>query len=522
VNRQLLIFLLGFSIFSYFIIGDINLPYVGPNATNFSVYSLIAHNFNHFGYFATKFAPVISIANTLPAQPEYFFHHPTLLSFIESLLFKILGEQFWVGRLTVILFAYGSLLLIFFIGRLLENKKFALLAFFVASLIPASTLFGKMIGQEPLVLFFCLLAFYYSFKFLKTNKNRFLVFSAFSLVFGILSDWPALFFIVFFFHLFRKYKKIKAWALLVAISVITASLLLFYIFIMRGGFWDLQNAATLRGVTGLLNIPFWPIRWLITTILRLLIYFNPLVIVLSFVSFYKVIKTKKLSNRDYALLGMFGFALFYMVVYTQAAFTHPYLVYYWLPFIAFGSACYLFHFLSYKKYIFLTFIFLFCFVYLVIIQTYKTKQIETNIWRYELAHKVSQYLSPYEYILNNGDTVIDADLLWYPHLINMKGTNESLNSALKTHMHYVYSCQTRCNSKEPTLQMLREKYTFIDIMHPQAEAYIFLLQQKKMKDTRVVLKDFQLAKNNKDEGLVYKYLKQSYRFAETTLHVPQF
>jgi len=39
--------------------------------------------------------------------------------------------------------------------------------------------------------------------------------------------------------------------------MITASYIV-YIFIMRGGFWDLQNAATLRGVTGLLNIPFWP------------------------------------------------------------------------------------------------------------------------------------------------------------------------------------------------------------------------------------------------------------------------
>jgi len=77
-----------------------------------------------------------------------------------------------------------------------------------------------------------------------------------------------------------------------------------------------------------------------------------------------------------------------------------------------------------------------------------------------------------------------------------------------THVKQVYS-------KEPTLQMLREKYTFIDIMHPQ-QKHIFSFANKKNERHTGCLKRFQLAKNNKDEGLVYKYLKQSYRFAETT------
>src|SRR4030042_5213745 len=117
MTKKLLIILLASLMFLFFLVKDINLPYVGPNATNFNVYSLIAHNFNKFGYVQTKLAPLISVTDKYPANPHYFFHHPTLLSFSESLLFKIFGENFWVGRLTVILYSFGSFIFIYLIAK---------------------------------------------------------------------------------------------------------------------------------------------------------------------------------------------------------------------------------------------------------------------------------------------------------------------------------------------------------------------------------------------------------------------
>src|SRR3990167_443294 len=120
-------------IFSFFATRGINLPYVGPNAFNFNIYSIIAHNYNKFGLLSTKLAPIVSASPTLPQHPVYYLHHPPLLSIIEALFFSIFGEHFWAGRLTVIIFSFLSLVLIYLIGYRLNGRKFALFSLFIAS-----------------------------------------------------------------------------------------------------------------------------------------------------------------------------------------------------------------------------------------------------------------------------------------------------------------------------------------------------------------------------------------------------
>src|SRR3989338_10895932 len=76
-----------------------NLPYVGYNAWNFNIYALIAQNYNRFGLINSHFAPIISVAKTLPEHPEYYLNHPPLLSVMISIVFSFFGDSFFSGRI---------------------------------------------------------------------------------------------------------------------------------------------------------------------------------------------------------------------------------------------------------------------------------------------------------------------------------------------------------------------------------------------------------------------------------------
>src|SRR3990167_7125466 len=514
-------------IFLYFLTSGINLPYVGPNATNFNVYSLIAHNFNKFGYLETKLAPVISVSNVLPQKPEYFFHHPTLLSFVESVLFRMFGESFWVGRVTVIIFAIGTFILTFFIGKKLVNKKYGVVAIFVTAIIPASTLFGKMIGQEPLVLFFSLLALYSVLMYLSSENKKFLILRLIAVILGVLSDWPMMYFIFFFIPLFAKYKKTKTGIYLVLFSFAISAIFLVYVYFLRSGFWDLQNAVTLRSITGLLPIPLWPIRWIVTIFLRFVIYFNPILFLLSTVTLYEIYKRyikKQLSDVDLVIVGLFLFGIFHVFLYSQASFTHPYLIYYLVPFIAYGSSLIILKFFLEKSYFYFGGLTFLSIIYLLVIQIYKNEQISSNLWRYELTRKVSQHVSLYEEVLLNPSSVIDSDLLWYPFLINRKimGENTSIENNDK-HNHYIYSCLGKCNPQNIRLNVLKHRYSFVYIVDSHAETYIFLLKQKKnykTEEKQLPIREINLSKySTQTEGS--RLIRQIYRFIVEILKVPQ-
>lgn len=504
------------------------MPYVGPNATNFNVYSLIAHNFNKFGYLQTKLAPVISVSNVLPDKPEYFFHHPTLLSFVESLLFRTFGESFWVGRVTVIIFAIGSFILTFFIGKKLVNKKYGVIAVFVTAMVPASTLFGKMIGQEPLVLFFCLLALYSALMYLSSENKKFLILCLISIVLGVLSDWPMMYFIFFFIPLFSKYKKTKIGIYLVLFSLAISAIFLAFVYFMQSGFWDLNNAITLRSVSGLLPIPLWPIRWIVAIFLRFFIYFNPVLFLLSIVTLYEIYMRyvkKQLSDVDLAIVGLFLFGIFHVFLYSQASFTHPYLIYYLVPFIAYGSSLIILEFLLKKNYFILGGLTFLCLIYLFGIQVYKSEQISSNIWRYVLTRTVSQHVSLYEEVLLNSSSVIDSDLLWYPFLINRKTVDENISVKNKDkHSYYIYSCLGKCNSQNIQFNVLKNRYSFIYIVDLHAETYIFLLKQKKNQKTgerQLPIREINLSKSSATQAEGSQLIRQIYRFTVERLKIPQ-
>ncbi|MCL4415945.1 MAG: glycosyltransferase family 39 protein [Actinobacteria bacterium] len=520
MTRKLFL-LISLIIFSYYTFQGINYPYVGPNATNFSVYSLIAHNYNKFGYLQTRLGSVISVSDKLPDKPSYFQHHPPLLSVTESFLFRIFGEGFWVGRLTVILFSLGTFLLVYLIANLLMGEKYGLISVLTASLIPASSIFGKLIGQEPLVLFFILLTTYLSLKFLKTGNRKYLVFSSIAVVLGTLSDWPMLYFSLSLLLLFKRYKKMKAGFFLAAISIATAVILVIYISWIMSGLWDLQFAVNHRTFTGLKDIALWPFYFAGAIIARLSIYYNPLVVIMSGIYLYTITKTIKKKRRDVDLLILifFLFALLHILSYAQASFTHPYLIHYFLPFFVFSSSLIFLKLHEKKRYLLISLATVFSILYLITIQNYKIKQIEANLWKYDLTKKIAQNLTKYETVVVNADSAIDADMLWYPFLINiLVSTNNNPSQLLKNNTHYIYSCLNSCWIENPELKFLLKNYQFKKIDSPETEVFLFntKLPQKEKVNLKVTNK---AAKVYKEKDTLF--IRNLYRYIKDLLKVPQ-
>lgn len=522
--KKLLIILFSSLIFFYFIFQDINIPYVGPNATNFNVYSLIAHNFNKFGYIQTKLAPLISVSETYPKDPQYFFHHPTFLSFSESILFKLFGESFWVGRLSVILYSLGSFFLIYLISKKIFNERLALTCLLIGSLIPAATIWGKMIGHEPLVLFFVLLTLYLIILYFDTNKKRYFYFSILFNIFGILSDWPALIFSFTIFLLFLYKRKVKEGILLCAISILTTVALLVYIYFLRNGLWDLQNAVFLRSFSGLIHIPYWPLTWIAAWITRVFIYFNPLIVILSIAflyTSYKLYISKKLSSNEIIILCLFIFPIFHQLLYAQAVYSHNYLLYYHLPFYVFSSSYILNKFLK-KGYLFLFLaIIVFSFIYLLIISDYKSKQIKSNLWRYEFAQKISEFIIPYEtVVLNNRDRAVEPDLLWYPFLLNwIVSDTKSSDYYSKNYKYYVFTCNKLCPSNIKLLNDFKNKNKYVHIRTNQAEGYIIFLKEREIGNIQNGTEVF--LKTSNSELLENTFAKQINNYIKNIIKIPQ-
>lgn len=519
-NLKKIIILIAAFFFLYLITKGINFPYVGPNAWNYNTYSLIARNYNSFGYFETKFAPVISVSEKLPDKPEYYLHHPQLLSIIESFLFKFFGEDFWVGRLTVIIFSIGSGLLLFLIAKKMKGINFAITSVIVYTFIPASSIFGRMIGQEPLVLFFILLSIFALINYLKNNKKIYLIIYITSLILGVLSDWPMVYF-SFILILYLIYKKrYKLIFLNIFLPIFTVIIFFIYIFNLLGSFSDLKMAFLVRSLGELLTLEFWPLRWFFTILIRFLLYFNPIFVFLAFIYLVKAffdLKSKKPGELTVLIFILFSFSFFHIILYPEGSFGHPYWTYYSTPFIVYSSSMMFLKIYNKRKYFWLITIFLFSLLFLVKIEDWKTKEMQVNIWRYELAKKINNYLIPYEEIIMNTDSVIDPDIFQYSFLHKTQMIKTLNEVDLLNNKYYINSCFNKCD-------LLNNKFNnrYLRIKSSEGEAIIFFLTEKEMNKSETK-SNFEKEEKIDVVSLPYQEnsIKKIYIFLKNILKTPQ-
>lgn len=101
-------------------------------------------------------------------------------TYATSVTYFILGDREWIIRIPGVVF--GILIIIssyFFVLRLLDNQKIALLSAFLVSTSPSEIFFSRKSFENIAGVFFMITAFYFLLTYLKKNKNiRFLYIAA--------------------------------------------------------------------------------------------------------------------------------------------------------------------------------------------------------------------------------------------------------------------------------------------------------------------------------------------------------
>ncbi len=458
----------------------LNLPPVGPNATDYNVLSLAARNFNNFGYLNLKFAPDLTLSKQLPKNPDFYLHHPSLPVIIESIFFKILGNDFWVGRISKIIPAFLILPVLFFIGKNLKNKRFGMMTLLISSLIPAAIVLGIVTFNQPWSLLFIVLTAYFSLKAIRTGDRKYFYLSVISVILGTLSDWQMTYFTPFLLPLFLKNKKGRLGFTLIATSTLTALLFLIYSYFILGSFSNLV-AAILNRSTGalLLTLPLWQIRWMLVLLVRFIVYFNPLFLIISAVYIFKFLGKvlhRKLEDIDLLIFAFFACGATNIMLFPEGSFGHPFWIYFLVPFIALSSTTLVLGKIINSKLVFAAMI-VFSIIFAVWIENWKTEQNVSNLFRYNLAKSASKYFIPYDTLYLNPGNYIDQDLLQYVFYQNAKIEIPNNIQSFKNGNFYLFSC-IQCNLNNFDVNFLANRYKYKTFDSPPGRAYLFFLKQK--------------------------------------------
>ncbi|MDP3940703.1 MAG: glycosyltransferase family 39 protein [bacterium] len=451
------------------------MPYVGYNAWNFNIYALIAQNYNRFGFLHTHFAPVISVAQTLPVQPEYYLNHPPLLSVLVALVFRIIGESFLSGRFVNISVSFFSCLLLFFIAKDLKGGRYALIVFIVSALLPASVLFGRMIGQESLVLFFALSGVLAFLEFEKKKKKWIFFIAVLTIILGTLTDWAMVYFTASFsIFLFRLRKGLLA-LIVTGVSILTAISYVGFVYLTSGDVSFLLSGFFNRSTGGLVLKQNFGIIWMSTIATRILIYFNPIfsALALLFALKYRRATSKKLS---FLIGSLFLFGLIHISLYPEGSYGHPYWLYYLFPSIVLASSVVIESVFEKRRWIVYCLI-VFSVVYTLSVIHWKTKEVAGNIFRYQLAEVASTHFIPFQTITLNRDGVIDPDIFQYSfHHPTSIFESGDVPEEGEFSSGSVISCIASCGEKK-LIKVLKKNHSAVRYIGKDVEMWVFQGQE---------------------------------------------
>lgn len=253
------------------------------------------------------------------------FHYPPFFPLMWSGFFATFGVHNWVSRIFSASFSLGAIIFFYKLVEKFFSQKIAVIAslFWIAT--PMFIYFGKMPVHEIPLMFFVLGAFYFYL------INRFLLASIFS-VMAMMTTWPG-FFIVPAITFFERKNWRKVIPLWVAGFLIFGGHLL-HDRLVTGNFLGggLREIFLLR----ISNVSFVPY---ITTLIRWAWTYFFLLIPLSFVGL--------LLTKNRILILFLTYAIFYPLIFRDAAFRHDYLLIYFWPFFCLASA------LVIKRYLFM-------------------------------------------------------------------------------------------------------------------------------------------------------------------------
>lgn len=322
-----------------FLVGlwGINLPYVGLYNANNNYLALASKNFLQFGFPALSFLPTYFVGSSLPAQVPYYLHHPTLFFLLEALPFAVLGSAHWVVHVAPFMFVVGSLIALYALVSEIANRQIARWTVVFAALLPMVSFFWKFMMFEQASLFFTLVTLYFSVRYWKTNTRSQLVGVAVAAFLGGATDWYGGYLGFGFLYLLVARTGKRIWPAFLAYMAGETLGLGMYAFVLVltgniGAFWEGYSA---RGLTSeLTSLSYWPVRLLLVTGIRIILYGSPLVLFGVWFWVRKFLRGSRttLLHAVGAVLVIIGTVS--IVVLPATVWGHSYFLYYLVPFLA--------------------------------------------------------------------------------------------------------------------------------------------------------------------------------------------
>lgn len=204
-DSYFLIFILAFFIFSLFLL---NTPPTADEGTHSLIALFFRDLFRDLAKYPTfSFSDVYDYAiSYLVHYPKLSLYYPPLLHITTSFFFRFLEVSFFTGRLVVLLFSIGTLLVMYkTIGKFF-NKKLALVATVLFSIMPMIYYNSiTMMTDIPYMFFFMAAMFFYLTALQSKRKLHFILASVFTAL-GFLTKWNAILIlpIIFVYVLLEK------------------------------------------------------------------------------------------------------------------------------------------------------------------------------------------------------------------------------------------------------------------------------------------------------------------------------
>lgn len=449
LRKKIVIFL--FIIGTFLSLWGINYPFVGIYNTNNNYLSLAAKNYQRFGIVNLKFFPTYFAGEHFTSGSSYYLHHPILIFLLSAIPIIIFHFQNWSVHATNFLFVVGDAFMIYVIAKELWDKKTAIWAVGLASVFPMATFFWKYIFFEQASMFFSLGIYYLLIRYLKKPTGKLLLNILLLTLFSGFIDWGVLYFLfplgIFFF---TKYKKavIKPFVIYLLGAGMSLGIFVVCVYVLQHGLKDLSTAIWGRSYTAeLTSLSAWPIRLLVISVLRAILYFTPISIAAIWL-FCKECK-KKILLPQLSLIFIFLYGLLNLIFLPAASWGHSYFLYYFIPFFAFSGGLVMVRLEKYRMW-------LWCMVGLIILTSVavnylKIQQVKKQLWKYDVAREINRTLKPFETIgvVNFAGDVFENYYLHPSQPIEYAKLNDwVLGSSFSDVPKTVYVCAGKCTGDE--------------------------------------------------------------------------
>lgn len=172
-----LILLLGFMLRAY----NMNFPSIGYHNMKENDALSIAQEMERTGDFITR---RVYFLDAFDEEPKArYYPQPPLVPYQTLLAWRAFGDNLWGPRLINIIFGVMSILVIYFMGRILFNDFLtALFSAFLLAVMPLAVFFSRNIQPESPAFFFMILGSLFYLKFISSSKKRNLLFGGLAFV----------------------------------------------------------------------------------------------------------------------------------------------------------------------------------------------------------------------------------------------------------------------------------------------------------------------------------------------------